>query len=186
MATNAASEVGLAGRYATALFELAQDARAVDRVADDLAKLTRALEASTDLQRLVRSPVITREDQGRAMGALLKALDVHPLTAQTIGLIAQKRRLFVVADIIAAYRRLVAALKGEVTAEVATARALKPAEEAELAAALKQALGRDVAIESRVDPALIGGIVVKVGSRMIDNSLRNKLQRLQLAMRGTA
>jgi len=186
VATNAASEVGLAGRYATALFELAQEAKAVDRVSDDLAKLDRALAESADLRRLVRSPVIAREDQGRAMAALVKALDVHRLTAQTVGLLAQQRRLFAVADIIAAYRRLVAAFKGEVTAEVATARALKPAEQAELAAALKRALGRDVAIESRVDPALIGGIVVKVGSRMIDNSLRNKLQRLQLAMRGTA
>lgn len=186
MATDDSAVSGLAGRYATALFELAHEAKALDRIGADLDAVRRLLGESADLRRLVRSPVVSREDQGRAMEAILERLGAHALTVRTIGLMASKRRLFALADVIAAYRALVAAHRGESTAEVTSARPLGPEEQAQLAAALKRALGRDVAIAAGVDASLLGGIVVKVGSRMIDNSLRTKLARLQLAMKGVA
>ncbi|MSP81860.1 MAG: F0F1 ATP synthase subunit delta [Alphaproteobacteria bacterium] len=186
MATDDSAVSGLAGRYATALFELAHEAKALDRVGEDLATIRRLLDESVDLNRLVLSPVVSRTDQGRAMAAIMAVLGAHPLTVQTIGLMAAKRRLFALADVIRGYRGLVAAHRGESSAEVTSARPLKPEEQAELAAALKRALGRDVAIAARVDPTLLGGLVVKVGSRMIDSSLRAKLARLQLAMKGVA
>lgn len=186
MATDDNAVTGLGGRYATALFELAHEAKALDPVAADLAALDGMLAASEDLRRLVASPVITRDEQGRAMGALLTTMGAHDLTRRVIGLMAQKRRLFALADVIRAYRRLLAARRGEVAAEVTSARPLGADQAAAIAAALKDALGREVAVETKVDPALIGGLVVRVGSRMIDNSLRTKLQRLQFAMKGIA
>jgi F-type H+-transporting ATPase subunit delta len=176
---------GLGGRYANALFELAHEAKALDAVADDLTRIEAMLAESADLRRLVTSPVLTREEQGRAMGAVLTAMGAHGLTRRAVGLMAQKRRLFVLKDVILAYRRLLAARRGEVAAEVISARALAKVQAEEIAAALKSALGREVSVETRVDPALIGGLIVRVGSRMIDNSLSTKLRRLQFAMKGT-
>lgn len=186
MATDDNAVTGLGGRYATALFELAHESKVLDPVAADLAALDRMLAESEDLRRLVASPVITRDEQDRAMTAILASMGAHDLTRRVVGLMARKRRLFALADVIRAYRRLLAARRGEVAAEVTSAHALTADQHADLAAALKRALGREVAVETRVDPALIGGLVVQVGSRMIDNSLRTKLQRLQFAMKGIA
>lgn len=184
MATDDSSVTGLGGRYATALFELAHEAKALDAIAADLGRIEAMLAESPDLRRLVASPVLTRDEQGRAMAAVLEAMGAHDLTARAVGLMAQKRRLFALGDVIKSYRRLLARRRGEVAAEVVSARPLSQAQTEAIAAALKAALSREVAVETRVDPALIGGLIVRVGSRMIDNSLSTKLRRLQLVMKG--
>lgn len=174
---------GVAGRYATALFELALEAKALDKVEADLDAFQAMLDGSEDLRRLVRSPVFSAEDQERALAALLKKADIGTLTANFLGLIARNRRLFAVADMIRALRALAARHRGEVSAEVASAVTLSGAQLTALRTALKASLGQDVQITTRVDPSLLGGLVVKVGSRMIDSSLRTKLNNLRVAMR---
>jgi F-type H+-transporting ATPase subunit delta len=178
------SEGGLAGRYANAVFELAQDQRAVDAVSTDLASLRKALESSPDLARLVRSPVFSAEDQAKALKAILGAMNAHPLSTKFVLLLAQKRRLFALTQIMAAYEHLVAKSRGETEAEVTAARHLKDDEIAELKSVLKAKLGKEPRLHSRIDPTLLGGLVIKVGSRMIDSSLRTKLDSLRAAMKG--
>jgi len=178
------AEGGLAGRYANALFELAQEQKAVDAVSADLASLRRALETSPDLTRLVRSPVYGAEDQSRALKAILEKMGAGALTTKFVLLLASKRRLFVLTQIIAGYERLVAKSRGETEAEVTAARALSDGEIAELKSALKAKLGKEPRLHTKVDPSLLGGLVVKVGSRMIDSSLRTKLDGLRSAMKG--
>jgi len=176
---------GLAVRYANAVFELAQDQKAVDAVSNDLGSLRRALESSPDLARLVRSPVFSAEDQAKALKAILEQMSAHPLSIKFVLLLAQKRRLFALNQIIAAYERLLARSRGETEAEVTSARHLKDDEIAELKAMLKARLGKEPRLQSRIDPTLLGGLIVKVGSRMIDSSLRTKLDGLRSAMKGT-
>jgi len=178
------SQGGLAGRYANAAFELARDQKAVDAVSTDLAALRRALESSPDLARLVRSPVFSAEDQARALKAILEKMGAHPLTTKFVLLLAHKRRLFALTQIISAYEHLVAKSRGETEAEVTSARHLNDDEVAELKAMLKAKLGKEPRLQSRIDPTLLGGLVVKVGSRMIDSSLRTKLDSLRAAMKG--
>src|ERR1700722_4676786 len=178
------AEGGLAKRYAHALFELAQDGSAVDVVSGDLAALRRATEASPDLRRLVQSPVFSAEDQARALKAILEKMGANALTAKFMLLLAQKRRLRVLGQITGAYEHLVAAARGETEAEVTAARSLSDAEIAELKSVLKSRLGKEPRLHSKVDPTLLGGLVVKVGSRMIDSSLRTKLDGLRAAMKG--
>ena len=175
---------GLTGRYATALFELAQESKSLDAVAADLARVMALLVGSADLARLVRSPVFSRDEQGRAMGAVLDRLNVSTLTKNFAGLLAQKRRLFALVGIIAAFNALTAKQRGEMSAEVTSAQTLKPAQLTALAGTLKDALKREIRITQTVDPTLLGGLVVKVGSRQIDSSLKSKLVRLERAMRG--
>jgi F-type H+-transporting ATPase subunit delta len=175
---------GLAARYAHALFELAQDAGGVDVVSADLAALRRAMEASPDLRRLVRSPVFSAEDQAKALKAILDKMGANALTAKFVLLLAQKRRLPVLTQIIQAYEHLLAASRGETEADVTAARTLSDAEIAELKTVLKSRLGKEPRLHSKVDPTLLGGLVVKVGSRMIDSSLRTKLDGLRQAMKG--
>jgi len=175
---------GLAGRYATALFELAVESNALDAVANDLSRLRKLIDGSEDLSRLVRSPVFTRDELGKAMGAVLARLNVSQLTKNFIGLLAQKRRLFALPGIVAAFDTLVANRRGEVSATVVSAQALKPAQLASLTAALKETMKREIRITETVDPSLLGGLVVKVGSRQIDSSLKSKLSRLERAMKG--
>jgi F-type H+-transporting ATPase subunit delta len=186
VASEAIGVSGLAGRYATALFELAVEQDALDAVANDLASLRAMLDESADLRRLVASPVIGREDQGRAMVALAARANFGALAGKFIGLLASNRRLFALADTIRAYDTLVAARRGEVTADVTSARALSDAQTQALITSLKNATGREVRLMSSVDETLIGGLVVKVGSRMIDASLKSKLQSLRLVMKGAA
>ena len=184
MGRELAQETGLAGRYAAALFELAGDQHAVDAVSADLAAFRGAMDANSDLSRLVKSPVFSREDQGKALKAVLEKLGAGKLTVQFLLLLAAKRRLFALSGIIRAYESLVAKARGETEAEVTSARPLANAELAELKNALKARLGREPRLNAKVDPALLGGLVVKVGSRMIDSSLRTKLDGLAAAMKG--
>jgi F-type H+-transporting ATPase subunit delta len=176
----------LAGRYAVALFELARDQDALDVVAGDLGNLRSLLAESADLRRLVDSPVLTREEQGRAITALAERVGFAPLTKQFLGLLAHKRRLFALPEIIAAYQAMLGEHKGEVSAEVASAVALSDEQLAAVKEQLSKAVGRTVTLATAVDPSLLGGLVVRVGSRMLDASLRTKLQRLETAMRGAA
>jgi F-type H+-transporting ATPase subunit delta len=175
---------GIAGRYATALFDLARDQGKLDAVAVDMASLARMIAESADLARLVRSPVFGREQQSKAMAAVLAQAGVDDLTAKFVGLVAQKRRLFALADMARAYRLLLAAHRGEVAARVTSAYALSDAEMAAIRAELSAAMKTDVDVERVVDPAILGGLIVKVGSRMVDSSLRTKLRGLRLAMKG--
>ncbi|MGH6872052.1 MAG: F0F1 ATP synthase subunit delta [Rhizomicrobium sp.] len=175
---------GLAGRYATAIFELAQEERAVEAVERDFTQLADLIAGNADLARLVKAPVFTREDQKKGIDAVLRAMEAAPLTVRFVLLLASKRRLFVLTDIIAAFNAMAGKMRGEVDASVTSARALHDSEIAELKRVLKNKLGRDARLEQKVDPTLLGGIVVKVGSRMIDSSLRTKLQGIRAAMRG--
>lgn len=184
MSEEAIGVSGLAGRYATALFELALEKNAVDEVADNLSTVRGMLDESEDLRRLVRSPVIGRDEQQRAVTALAKQAELSALATNLLGVLAANRRLFVLADLIRAFESLLAAHRGEVTAEVAAAKPLSDQQTQAIMASLKRATGRDVRLSATVDPALIGGLVVKVGSRMIDASLKAKLQSLRLAMKG--
>ncbi len=184
MATDVSGVAGLAGRYASALFELAVEDEVLDGVAADLAALGDMLDESDDLQRLVRSPVLTRAEQSQAMTAILERAGALDLTRRFVGLLAERRRLFVLADIIAAFNRLLAAHRGEVRVEVTAAAALDDGRVGAIEAVLKRVVGGNVAVEAKVDGELLGGLVVRVGSRMVDTSLRTKLQRLHLAMKG--
>ena len=184
MATEVSGVTGLAGRYATALFELAVEYKQLDQIAADLAALSLLLGESDDLQRLVRSPVLSREEQQRAMTAILEQAGAAALTTNFVGLLAARRRLFVLADVIATFNQLLAAHRGEVRAAVVSARALSEAQLAAVRATLRTVLGGEVAVDAQVDEEMIGGLVVRVGSRMVDASIRTKIQRLQLAMKG--
>ena len=175
---------GVPGRYATALFELAQETNSVDQVGADLATFQRLMDESDDLRRLVRSPVFSAEDQISALEAICAEAQIKSLALNFIKLAAQNRRLFVLSDMIKAYRTLVAQSKGEISAEVTSADALSSMHLDDLKAAIKASVGRDVHLSTRVDPAILGGLVVKVGSRMVDNSLKTKLQNLKIAMKG--
>lgn len=180
----ASETTGLAGRYASALYELAEGEKALDAVAGDLKSLRQALIESPDLSRLVRSPVLTRAEQTRGMAAVLEKMGAHALTQKFLGAVASNRRLFAMNAMITAFLAQLAARRGEVTADVTSAVELSDAQLADISDALKKAVGKKVSVNLSVDPALIGGLIVRVGSRMIDNSIRSKLQRLQLAMKG--
>ncbi len=185
MASDESRSAGLALRYATAVFELAAEERAIDSLADDLAGLKRLVQESPALLRLVRSPLFSREEQGAGMQAILAAGQIGDLARKLVLLLAEKRRLFALVPVIDAYEQLVARHKGEVAAEVTSARPLSPDETAELRRVLKERLGREPRLTAKVDAGLLGGLVVRVGSRMIDSSLRTKLSALRAAMKGT-
>lgn len=184
MATELAQETGLAGRYANAVFELAQEEKSVETVERDFTALRTLVERNSDLARLVKAPVFSREDQARAMKSVLERMGAARLTMQFVLTLTSKGRLFALTDVIRSFDRLLARLRGEVRAQVISARALSDSETVELKAVLKSKLGRDPRLETKVDPTLLGGLVVKVGSRMIDSSLRTKLNGIRVAMRG--
>lgn len=175
---------GLAGRYAKALFALADEAKQLDAVADDLRSLARMIGGSADLTRLIRSPVLSRADQGKALAAVLDKAGIGDLTRRFAGVVAANRRLFVLPDMIKAFLAELASRRGEATAEVVSAKELTEQQKQALLDSLRRAVGTAVAVEARVDPGLLGGLVVKIGSRMVDSSLRTKLQQLRLAMKG--
>jgi F-type H+-transporting ATPase subunit delta len=174
---------GVSGRYASALFELAQEMKAVDEVGVNLDRFGAMIEGSEDLQRLIRNPVFTAEEQVAAVNAVLAASGISGLSAQFIGLVASKRRLFALPGMIVGYRQLLADKRGIVRAEVTVAEQPSAAQLKDIAAALKDAAGKEVELDLRIDPALIGGLIVKMGSKMIDASLKTKLNSIRLAMK---
>ncbi|WP_375459163.1 F0F1 ATP synthase subunit delta [uncultured Enterovirga sp.] len=174
---------GVAGRYGSALFELARDEGRIDEVARDLDSFQRMLDDSADLRRLIRSPVFSAEDQTRAIEAVLGQAGIGGYAANLIRVVAAKRRLFVLPDMIRAYRALVAKSKGIVAAEVRLAEEPSPRIMDDIKSALRDMAGSDVDVDVKIDPSLIGGLVVKVGSRMVDASLKTKLNSIRIAMK---
>jgi len=184
VASNVTGATGLSGRYATALFELADEEKQLDAVAGDLTSVGAMLDDSEDLRRLIRSPVISREDQQKAMQAVLEEAGISTLTRNFIGVVIDNRRLFQLPGMIKGYLALLAQARGEVTAEVVSAKPLTDAQTQAITDSLRKAVGTKVAIDAKVDETLLGGLVVKVGSRMVDTSLKTKLAQLRLAMKG--
>lgn len=174
---------GVAGRYATALFELARDANAVDAVKADLDRFGALIAESSDLQRLVRSPVFTSEEQEKAVAAILDKAGIGGLAGNFFKTVAANRRLFAVETIIRAFAALVAAYRGEVVADVTVAQPLSDAHAATLKQALDAMTGKDVKLAVEVDPSLLGGLKVKLGSKLVDASLKTKLNSIRYAMK---
>ena len=177
---------GLAERYAAALFELGDERRILDEVSSDLRQLRTMLQQSGDLMRLIRSPVLSRAQQGSAVNAVAERAGLSPLVRDFLGVVARNRRLFAVPAMIDAFLAKLAARRGEVNAQVTAAQPLTEAQLTALNEQLRRSIGSRVSVEVQVDPALIGGMIVKIGSRMVDGSVRSKLQRLQLALKNVA
>ena len=183
MSEPASISLGIATRYATALFELAKDAGALKALEADTSALSDVLAASPDLRGVIASPVVSREDQGRVIAAIGAKLGLNPLTANTLALMSEKRRLFVLPQLLSNLAEQIAVEKGEVTAEVTAPRALTAAQSKKLAETLKARVGKTVKLKTTVDETLIGGLVVKLGSTMIDTSIKAKLAALQNVMK---
>ncbi|CUH75044.1 ATP synthase F1 subcomplex delta subunit [Tropicibacter naphthalenivorans] len=183
MSESASVSSGIAERYATAVFEIAKEGNDLSKLEANLDDLSAALKDSADLRDLLTNPVYTRDQQGAAITAIANKMGVIPAVANVLALMASKRRLFVVPHMVTRLREMIAAEKGEVTADVVSATALTDAQQKSLADTLKAKIGQDVKINATVDETLIGGLVVKVGSKMIDTSVRSKLNSLQNAMK---
>ncbi len=183
MAQSSSPISGVAERYAHSLFELALESNSIAKVETDLGRFEALLDGSEDLQRLIKSPVFAAKDQARAVAAVADKARITGLVGNFLRVVAANRRLFAVPGMIAAFRRIAAEHRGEAAAEVASAHALTPAQVTELKAALKGVAGKDVAISVTVDPSLLGGLVVRMGSRQIDTSLKTKLNSLKLALK---
>jgi F-type H+-transporting ATPase subunit delta len=174
---------GVAGRYATALFELAREAGNLDQIRGELDAFDALAASNPDLMRLIRSPVFGAEEQTKALAAVLERAGIGGLTAQFLKVVTANRRLFAVRPIINAFRSLAARHKGEVTAEVTVAERLSDARFAEIKDALAAVTGKNVHVDMHVNPSIIGGLIVKLGSRMVDSSLRSKLNAIKHAMK---
>ena len=183
MAGEDPSVSGVSGRYATALFELARDEKSIDAVKADLDRFDAMLNDSADLDRLVRSPVFSADAQSKALGAVLDKAGIAGISANFLKVLIANRRLFAVRDVMRAFRALVAKFKGQVTADVTVAEALSDRNLDALKSSLKSVTGKDVTLNVKVDPSIIGGLVVKLGSRMVDSSLRTKLNSIKHAMK---
>ena len=177
-------QASLAGRYATALFGLARDEQQIDAVSRSLDTIEAAMAESTDFKTLVSSPLVGRTDAGKTIRALTPTLGLDPITTKFLGVLADNGRLGELKSVIAVVRRLAAADRGETTAEVTSAHPLDDEQVVQLKANLKARLGRDVTIDAKVDPSLLGGLVIRHGSQMIDASIKTKLNNLALAMKG--
>ena len=173
----------MAERYAGSLFDLALEAKSVEKVEKTLGEVEDLINANADLKRLIESPVFSADDQFRAIDAIAIKARIEGLVGNFLRVVARNRRLFAVPSMIAAYRRVAAAHRGEVAAEVTSAHELTAEQMRELNASLKEVAGKDVAIKLNVDPAILGGLIVKIGSRQIDTSLRTKLNSLKLALK---
>ncbi len=184
METSGGIRASLAGRYASALFDLARDQRQIDAVGRSLDALSQALLDSKEFAELVSSPLVSRGEAGKAFAALAPQLNTDPITMNFLGVLARNGRKNELRAIIRAFRRLAAEHRGETTAEVVTARPLNDDQVSALKQQLRSRAGRDVNIEAQVNPDILGGIVVKLGSQMIDASIRTKLNRLAQAMKG--
>ena len=183
MAAENPSVSGVSGRYATALFDLARDENSIDAVKADLDRFAAMLDESADLKRLVRSPVFAAEAQLKALSAVLEKAEITGVSANFLKVLAANRRLFAVSEVIRAFNALVAKFKGEATADVTVAETLSDKNLEALKAALKSVTGKDVTLDVKVDPSIIGGLVLKLGSRMVDSSLRTKLNSIKHAMK---
>lgn len=177
-------QASLSGRYATALFELARDERKLEAVSASLASIRQALVESDDFRRLTTSPLVGRSEAAKATAGIAAVLELDPLTANFLGVLAANRRLGQIGAAIRAFNLLLAQHRGETTAEVTSAHPLSDDQVDALKAKLKSQLGRDVAVDLTVDPAILGGLIVKVGSRQVDGSIRSKLNTLATAMKG--
>lgn len=184
MENSSGIQASLAGRYALALFQLARDGKALDSVAASLATLKAALAESADLRTLTQSPLVGREAAARAIEAVAGKLGLDSLTSRTLGVLAQNRRLAQIPAVIRAFDTLLSAHKGETRAEVTSAFPLTRTQQTALARQLKARTGRDMALDLAVDPAIMGGLIVKMGSQMIDSSIRTRLNKLAHAMKG--
>ncbi len=183
MSEPASISMGIADRYASAVYELVKEEKAVPALESDIASLTEAMAESADFNALINSPIYTRDEQQSAITALAGKMGLSGVMTNTLALMGSKRRLFVLPALVRALKEKVAEDKNEVTAEVVSAKALTKAQADKLAATLKARVGRDVTIDATVDETLIGGLIVKVGSKMIDTSIRSKLAGLQNAMK---
>ena len=183
MSEPASISAGIAARYATAVFELVKEAKGLKALEADVAALAETLKDSADLRALISSPVYSREDQTRAVGAVAARMKLSPILVNTLGLMGEHRRLFVLPQLISALQSMIADEKGEVTAEVTAAEPLTKAQADKLAKSLSASVGKTVKLNTTVDDSLIGGLIVKVGSKMIDTSIRSKLASLQNAMK---
>lgn len=184
METSGGIQASLSGRYATALFELARDSKTIDSVEASLTNVRAALDQSDEFARLVASPLVSRQDAARAVAASASAMGIDDTTRNFLGVLAENRRLSQLPAIIRAFRALAANHRGETTAEVTSAHPLSAAQVDALKQQLRTRIGRDVAVDLSVDPTLLGGLVVKIGSQMIDSSIRTRLNTLAHAMKG--
>ena len=183
MSETASTTIGIASRYATAVFDLAKEAKKLVALEKDVDTLRSAIADSTEFRELISSPIYSRDEQVAAMAAISKKMGLSEIFANTVGLMAKKGRLFVLPQLVRAVADKIADEKGEITAEVVSAKKLTKAQETKLAAELKSSVGKDVKIQASVDEALIGGLVIKLGSKMIDTSIACKLANLQNAMK---
>ncbi|MEE4188128.1 MAG: F0F1 ATP synthase subunit delta [Roseobacter sp.] len=183
MSEPASISTSIAARYATAIYEIAKEEKALKALEDDINTLQGALAGSEDFRALISSPIYSRDEQAVAISALAAKMGLTGTMANTLALMAQKRRLFVVPNLLATLRDIIAEDKGELTADVVSAKALTQTQVDKLAKTLKASTGKTVTLNATVDESLIGGLVVKVGSRMIDTSIRAKLNSLQNAMK---
>ena len=183
MAASSTFTAGAARRYARALFDLCLESDALDAVDGDLRALSAALDESADLRDLIRSPIYTRAEQRDAIAAVAAAMNLSDLTRNVVGLMASKRRLFALPHLIAMFRTMLADHRGEMTADVTAARPLSDTQAATLADRINASTGRTVKLNVTVDEAIIGGLVVKVGSKMIDTSIRSRLTSLHTSMK---
>ena len=178
MTAEASIVSGLAGRYAVALFDLAKQQNAVDAVMADLDQIAAMIDESTVFARLIRSPLVSRADQAKALAAVLAGAKIGALAANFAGVVAENRRLFLLPQMIRQFRTLLSQHRGEVDAEVTSATELSESQIVALRAKLSAAVGREVRLTANVDPQVLGGLVVRVGSRRIDSSLRTQLANL--------
>ncbi|MGB3502915.1 MAG: F0F1 ATP synthase subunit delta [Mesorhizobium sp.] len=183
MANSSSMISGVAGRYAGSLYELAAEAKQLAAVEKDFVAIEKMIASSPELTRLIESPVFSADEQLRAIGAIADKAGIKGMTGNFLRVVAKNRRLFAIPSIIAAFRQIAAEARGEVAADVTSAHSLTAAQQAELKTALKGVAGKDVSINLTVDPSLLGGLVVKIGSRQIDTSLRTKLNSLKLALK---
>ena len=184
MSADVAGVGDVAARYASALYDLADENGVVDAVGSDLTNLQTMINDSDDFRRFIKSPVLSRIDQSKGIAAIAEKAQLAPITIKFLGLVAANRRLFALPGMITGFFAILAERRGQATAHVTSAAPLSDAQTASLVEALKIAIGRNVDVAAKVDPSILGGLIVKVGSRMVDSSIKSKLQRLKLAMKG--
>jgi F-type H+-transporting ATPase subunit delta len=179
-----AGENNVAARYGSALYELADESGAIDTVAADLNALQAMVEASDDFRRFIKSPIISRTEQVKGIAAVGEKAQLSALTRQFLGLVATNRRLSVLPAMVKSFREILAARRGQATAEVTSAAPLSESQIGALAATLGKTVGRNVDVVTKIDPSILGGLIVRIGSRMVDSSIKSKLQRLKLVLKG--